>query len=464
MSAPDTSRTVITAEVAIVGAGPAGLAAATQLGKVHGRKALVLDRESRAGGIPRHCDHPGYGIRDLHTFIGGPAYAERLVREAKSAGADIMPNAMVTAVHPDGALDVTSPAGLLRIESRALVLATGARERARPARMIPGDRPSGVYTTGQLQNIVHLHHGRVGTRAVVVGGELVSWSAVMTLKHAGCRTVLMTTQHPSPESYAAFTIPGKALFRFPIATRTRVVRDHRPRESGGGRDRESRHRRTRDRRVRHRRLHRRLDPGPRTRAHGGYRHRPRNEGTAGRHRPAHQPAGRLRRGQRPAPGRHRRHRSPRRHVRRRPGGRVPRRRRSDRSRYDRGTHPRGPAVPLGFPGTAPGRRPRPTTPAPAAVDRSAGPVPEGDCLAAGSRRRDHAAAVGRVTGAGLPRAVVDHGCRRPGAGARDRRSGQRASRGNHAQCGRGIHPDPLQLSTPRHPSSFSTISHTDCRQ
>ena len=224
MSAPDTSRTVVTADVAIVGAGPAGLAAATQLGKVHGRQALVLDRESRAGGIPRHCDHPGYGIRDMHTFIGGPAYAERLVREATSAGADIMPNAMVTAVHPDGALDVTSPAGLLRIESRALVLATGARERARPARMIPGDRPSGVYTTGQLQNIVHLHHGRVGTRAVVVGGELVSWSAVMTLKHAGCRTVLMTTQYPSPESYAAFNIAGKALFRLPIAARTRVVR------------------------------------------------------------------------------------------------------------------------------------------------------------------------------------------------------------------------------------------------
>ena len=67
------------------------------------------------------------------------------------------------------------------------MLATGARERPRPARLIPGDRRAGVYTTGQLQNLVHLQHGEVGTRAVVVGAELVSWSAVLTLRQAGCR-------------------------------------------------------------------------------------------------------------------------------------------------------------------------------------------------------------------------------------------------------------------------------------
>ena len=73
------------------------------------------------------------------------------------------------------------------------MLATGARERPRPARLIPGDRPEGVYTTGQLQNLVHLQHAPVGRRAVVVGAELVSWSAVLTLREAGCDTVLMTS-------------------------------------------------------------------------------------------------------------------------------------------------------------------------------------------------------------------------------------------------------------------------------
>ena len=223
MTAPAIARTVRTIPVAVVGAGPAGLAAATRLA-TRGRDVLVLEREHTAGGIPRHCDHPGYGIRDMRTFINGPAYARRLVDRALDAGVHILTEAMVTAIHPDNALDVTHPTGLLRVEPDALVLATGARERPRTARLIPGDRPAGVYTTGQLQNVVHLHHGTVGHRAVVVGAELVSWSAVMTLRHAQCSTVLMTTEHPSPESYAAFNVPGKALLRTPLATRTRVTR------------------------------------------------------------------------------------------------------------------------------------------------------------------------------------------------------------------------------------------------
>ena len=224
MSDPGIDRTRHAVDVAVIGAGPAGLAAATRLAGTHHRRVLVLDREKTAGGVPRHCDHPGYGIRDLHTFISGPAYAQRLLRHARAAGADILTEAMVTAIGDDNSVDVTTPAGLLRVEANALVLATGARERPRPARLIPGDRPTRVYTTGQLQNIVHLHHGTVGSRAVVVGAELVSWSAVTTLRHAGCATVAMTTQYRSPESYAAFNVAGKALFRVPVATRTRVVR------------------------------------------------------------------------------------------------------------------------------------------------------------------------------------------------------------------------------------------------
>src|SRR5258708_39823707 len=72
--------------------------------------------------------------------------------------------------------------------------------------MIPGDRAAGIYTTGHLQNVVHLKHGTVGRLAVVVGAELVSYSAVLTLKHAGRQTALMTTELPSPESYAVLNL------------------------------------------------------------------------------------------------------------------------------------------------------------------------------------------------------------------------------------------------------------------
>lgn len=201
---------VRSASVVIVGGGPAGLRAAAELAAV--TDVLVLEREAVAGGIPRHSDHPGYGIRDLGRFVSGPRYAQ-LLRE-RAAGATILTGATVTGWAGERALAVTTPDGRLRVDAGAVVLATGARERPRPARLIAGDRGAGVYTTGHLQNLVHLKHGRVGTRAVVVGAELVSWSAVLTLRHAGCRTVLMTTEEPRPEIRLR---PG-------VATRTRVAR------------------------------------------------------------------------------------------------------------------------------------------------------------------------------------------------------------------------------------------------
>ncbi len=212
------------ANVVIVGAGPAGLTAARYLRAAGVPSVLVLEREAQPGGIPRHSDHLGYGVRDLRTVLSGPAYARRLADLADAAGADIRLATMVTGWAGDRSLLVTSPRGRRRIDARAVVLATGARERPRSARLVPGDRPDGVFTTGELQNHVHLQHQRAGTSAVIVGAELVSWSAVLTLRAAGCRAALMTTEYGRPEAYAAVTAAGRLGLRVPVARRTRVTR------------------------------------------------------------------------------------------------------------------------------------------------------------------------------------------------------------------------------------------------
>ena len=211
-------------EILIIGGGPAGLSAAREL-KIQGAdNVTVIERESNAGGIPRHSDHTGYGLRDLKRVMNGPSYARTLVDRASSAGAVIRTGTMVTGWSGPMSAELTSTQGREVITPDAIILATGARERPRAARRIPGDRPNGVMTTGQLQNLVHLKHQAVGTRAVIVGAELVSWSAVLTLREIGCATVAMTTQFDQPESYAAMAIPGRLALRVPIARRTRVVR------------------------------------------------------------------------------------------------------------------------------------------------------------------------------------------------------------------------------------------------
>ena len=215
---------ILRPDAVIVGGGPAGLTAARSLRAAGVSDVLVLERESEAGGIPRHSDHSGYGIRDLGRILKGPAYARRLAERARESGAEILTSATVTGWAGDHSLLVTTPNGRVQVDARAVILATGARERPRAARMVPGDRPTGVYTTGQLQQAVYLQHEPVGRRAVIVGSELVSWSAVLTLRHADCRVALMTTEFESPEVFWPVAFAGRALLDGPLARATRVVR------------------------------------------------------------------------------------------------------------------------------------------------------------------------------------------------------------------------------------------------
>ncbi len=218
-----TGRREREVDVLVVGAGPAGLTAAAVLSGAGAGRVEVLEREADAGGIPRHSFHPGYGLLDLRRPMDGPSYARRLAETAVSAGADVRTRTTVTGWAGPRALDVTCADGLERVTARAVVLATGARERPRSARWVPGDRPAGVYTTGQLQQAVYLKQQEIGTRAVVVGAEHVSFSAAVTLAHAGVRVVAMVTEWARPQTYQAFRLGARLRYGFPVLTSTRVA-------------------------------------------------------------------------------------------------------------------------------------------------------------------------------------------------------------------------------------------------
>ena len=210
-------------DVLIVGAGPAGLAAALELRRRGVARVLVVDREEHAGGVPRHAAHLGFGLRDIHRLLTGPQYAARYVRLAIAAGVDLRAGVSVTHWSGPRSVTVTGPGGRSDISASAIVLATGCRERPRAARRVPGTRPLGVFTTGALQQFVYLHHQPVGRRAVVVGAEHVSFSAVLTLAHAGASTVAMVTEHPRHQTYLPYKWISATRLGVPILTSARVT-------------------------------------------------------------------------------------------------------------------------------------------------------------------------------------------------------------------------------------------------
>lgn len=178
-------------DVAIIGGGPAGLAAAVALKNAGVARVMVLEREAQAGGIPRHCGHPPFGMREFKRVLKGSDYAVRLVERARHAGVEIHTNATVVQARAGGNLLVAVPQGQIELSARRVIYATGVRETPRSARLISGARVQGVMNTGALQSMVYLKGHRPFRRPVIIGSELVAFSAIMTSRHAGIRPVAM---------------------------------------------------------------------------------------------------------------------------------------------------------------------------------------------------------------------------------------------------------------------------------
>jgi thioredoxin reductase len=220
----------VNVDVLIAGAGPAGLAAAIELRRLGAGHVLVVDREQAAGGVPRHSAHIGYGLRDLRRVMTGPDYARHYAEAAVRAGAEVRPGTTVAGWPEPRSATLVSADGIETVTAAAVLLATGCRERPRAARLVPGGRPHGVMTTGELQQRVYLGGQRLPGRALIVGAEHVSFSAMLTLAHAGAEVVALVTDQRRHQSYAAFALAAQARWRTAIWTSTavhRVVGHHR---------------------------------------------------------------------------------------------------------------------------------------------------------------------------------------------------------------------------------------------
>ena len=181
-------------DVLVVGAGPAGLAAACAAKDAGAREVLVLERDDAPGGILQQCIHNGFGLHRFKEELTGPEYAQRYVDMAAGRGVKTVCGTMVLEIKPqaDGGVNVTamSPRGGLKTyKAKAAVLAMGCRERPRGALMTPGTRPAGVYTAGTVQRLVNMDGIMPGKKIVILGSGDIGLIMARRLTFSGAKVL-----------------------------------------------------------------------------------------------------------------------------------------------------------------------------------------------------------------------------------------------------------------------------------
>jgi thioredoxin reductase len=210
-------------DVIIIGAGPSGLAMAIRLRELGVKDVVILEREAQAGGVPRHCGHFGFGWESHRRLMTGPKFAAQMVKAAQ--GIDIRTATTVLEFTMRNTLRVHSAKGISDMSANRLVLATGTRESSRAALLVGGNRLGGVMNTNTLQQSVYLKNEKPFSRPAIIGNEWVTYSALMTCKHAGIKPMGIFAED-SLETPWFFPLGAKLRYGVPTQLNTKLIAIH----------------------------------------------------------------------------------------------------------------------------------------------------------------------------------------------------------------------------------------------
>jgi NADPH-dependent 2,4-dienoyl-CoA reductase/sulfur reductase-like enzyme len=157
-------------DVAVIGSGPAGMAAAIRAREEGAEHVLILERQEQLGGLLHQCVHNGFGLFYFEQDLTGPEYGHRFAEKVKDLGIQVLLETMVTQISPDRQITaVNNREGVLRLKPKSIVLAMGCRERSRGQLNVPGTRPAGIFTAGTAQRFVNVEGWIPGKKVVILG-------------------------------------------------------------------------------------------------------------------------------------------------------------------------------------------------------------------------------------------------------------------------------------------------------
>lgn len=214
----------MTAEVVIIGGGPAGLAAAIAAKEAGVSDVLILERDRELGGILNQCIHNGFGLHTFKEELTGPEYAERFIEKAKQLNIPYLLETIVVSVGKDKKITAMNrEKGLFEIQAKAVVLAMGCRERARGALNIPGFRPAGIYSAGTAQRYVNMEGRMPGKEVVILGSGDIGLIMARRMTLEGAKVKLVAEIMPKSGGLKRNIVQCLDDYGIPLKLETTVI-------------------------------------------------------------------------------------------------------------------------------------------------------------------------------------------------------------------------------------------------
>ena len=214
-------------KLAIIGGGPAGLAAAAAARRSGVEDILIIERDSRLGGILNQCIHAGFGLHTFGQELSGPEYAQRFIDQVTELNIPCLLDTMVLDLSEERILTVTSRAeGLQQIKADAVILAMGCRERPRGALNIPGTRPAGVWSAGTAQRLVNMEGVMPGREVVILGSGDIGLIMARRMTMEGAKVHAVAEVMPYSGGLKRNIVQCLDDFDIPLFLSTTVVEIH----------------------------------------------------------------------------------------------------------------------------------------------------------------------------------------------------------------------------------------------